>query len=786
MKISEQWLRSLVNIDRPLAEIAATLTLRGLEVEAITPAAAPLPHVVVAEIRAIAPHPQAERLRVCSVYDGQETLQIVCGALNAHCGLKVACAKIGAVLPDLNIKKSKIRGVESYGMLCSAQELGLSHAADGILELPQDAPLGVAVTDYFMLEDSILEIAIPPNRGDCASVLGIAREVAAMEGGQLLPLSATLSTPALWSPHHLPSACTLYLTAMVTALDPTSETPVWLKERLRRSGLRSLHVAVDVTNYVMLECGQPLHAFDAQKISGDIQVRFAKADETLTLLNDRQITLDTESLIIADAIGPIALAGIMGGKRAAVSSTTTAIILESAHFLPKNIARTARFFTLSSDAAYRFERGVDPELPTYALQRSIELINSMAGGVSLMHIGDNNIQQPVVAARPLLLRFSKLERVLGIEIKAEQVKQYFSALGFEFETTAMGIVVTPPSYRFDIHLEEDLIEEVLRMYGCDAVAASAPQPCLSLQPALLSTSHHNDVERLILKSRGYHEIISYSFVDEKLQTQLCPHITALKLKNPMSSEMAVMRTTLWTGLLSTLLYNLNRQQTRARLFEVGVCFIGAQQSKKIAGMSYGPIYPESWKKRSETSDFYSIKDDIGALLAENHLDRACRFVPGTHPALHPTQSACIVNALGEILGEIGVLHPQWVQALQLSSAPVMFELDYHLLKQRGIFTAFSPLSKFPEVRRDLAFLISTTISATELTDYVLSLGQSRIQAVTIFDVYHGKGIPPGMKSIAISLILQDFSKTLTDAELATLVKKVIDLIEKRFGATLRD
>ncbi|MES2204095.1 MAG: phenylalanine--tRNA ligase subunit beta [Pseudomonadota bacterium] len=801
MKISEKWLRSFIQINRPIQEIAEILTMRGLEVEEIAPVAGKLNNIVVAEILSAAQHPNADRLRVCQVNDGTETLTIVCGAPNARAGIKVALAKIGAVLPGVTIKKSKIRDVESHGMLCSVSELGLAEKSEGIMELSEDAPIGKLLVEYLDLDDNVLDISITPNRGDCASVLGIAREVAAIEGGVVVGTTGGRSSqtqiadqtgqpPAAPTRVHRDGAvleiCPIYLTQRIHDINPAILSPIWLKEKLRRSGVRSINVPVDVTNYVMFECGQPMHAFDAQKIQGAITIRLAKINETLELLNDTKITLDEQSLIIADEEGPIALAGIMGGKRTAVSETTTEILLESAHFSPENIARTARHFNLNSDSSYRFERGVDPGLSLLALEQATQMIIEIAGGNA---IGQLQGIAPASASsmKKIALRYAKLEKVIGASFSETQVTKIFSDLQMSFEKNSEGLLVTIPSYRFDLIIEEDLIEEVLRIHGCDNIEAVAPRPSLSLQSSLTAMTNI-DTERLLLKTLGYDEIISYSFVDEKLQNQLAPDQTAIRLKNPISQEMSVMRTTLWTGLISTLQYNLRRQQTRVRLFEQGLCFNDdGSQPKKLSGLSYGGVYPESWNNAKELSHFFDVKNEVVALLVENKIAEDYDFLPSKHPALHPTQSAQLVHKQTKaVLGDIGVLHPQLVQAFDLPMVPVLFELDVQVLRQTQLRQSYVPVAKFPEVRRDLSFLVPTNVIYQDIVNSVQNLDNNLIQRLFIFDVYQGKGIPEGYRSLAVALIIQDFSKTLIDDEVALLVKKVIDLMENQFKATLRD
>lgn len=794
MKISEKWLRSFVKINRPIQEIAEILTMRGLEVEEIAPVAGKLDNIVVAEILSAEQHPNADRLRVCQVNDGAETLTIVCGAPNARAGIKVALAKIGAVLPGVTIKKSKIRDVESYGMLCSVSELGLAEKSEGIMELPEDASIGKTLVEYLDLEDNVLDISITPNRGDCASVLGIAREVAAIEGGEILPnpplqrreQNASLSGEdlSIHVANQAGNVCPIYLARTIRGINPNISSPIWLKEKLRRSGIRSINVPVDVTNYVMFELGQPMHVFDLQTIKGDIAIRQAQSGESVELLNETTIKLDDSALVIADDQGPLALAGIMGGLRSAVTSTTCDILLESAHFSPEKIGHTARKYTLNSDSSYRFERGVDPALPQRAMELATQMIMEIAGGRCSNVIGQ---PQEDIPAKKIALRYAKLTKVIGATFSEKEVEAIFSSLHMSFEKNPEGLLVTIPSYRFDLTIEEDLIEEVLRLHGCDNIEAVAPRPSLSLQSSLTAMTNV-DAERLLLKTLGYDEIISYSFVDEKLQTQLTPNQTALRLKNPISQDMSVMRTTLWVGLMSTLLHNLRRQQTRVRLFEQGLCFFEeGSQPKKLSGLSYGGVYPESWNNSKETSHFFDVKNDVMALLAENNTAHDYDFLPSKSAALHPTQSAQLVHKQSKAtLGEIGVLHPQLVQALDLPMAPVLFELDVQVMRQVKAHTAYSLLSKFPEVRRDLSFLLPAAVIYQDIVDAVQSLDKEKIQRIFIFDVYQGKGVPDGQRSLAIALIIQDFSKTLMDDEVAMLIKRVIDLIESKFNATLRD
>lgn len=802
MKISEKWLRSLVKINKPIQEVAEILTLRGLEVESITPLSDALDakNIVVAEVISAEKHPDADRLRICQVSDGIDLFPIVCGAANARAGIKVALAKIGATLPQFTIKKSKIRGLESHGMLCSLSELGLADQSEGIMELPEDAPLGQTLVQYLDLDDTILDISITPNRGDCASVLGMAREVAAIEGAEFdfnlnQPLSSSLAACmdkindlSTIVDADIISACPVYFLSKIINIDPSIETPIGIKERLRRSGLRSVNLLVDITNYIMMELGQPLHAFDAQKIQGNISLRFAKPEESIELLNDTVLVLDEKTLVIADSLGPIALAGIMGAKRAAVSNETSQVFLESAYFSAEVISRSCRKFKLNTDAAYRFERGVDAQLAKNGLLRALSMILNLTKA----HCEEIFSFMPTYSVPPkkIAMRYKKLHQILGSQLDHQKIKDYFSLLNIGFEEGEEALLLTVPSYRFDLNIEEDLIEEVLRMHGFDRISEIEPQPKLSLQSHLISQSL--DLERLILKSRGYSEIISYSFVDEKLQKQLFPTKEGLSLINPISQDLNVMRISLWTSLIGTLIYNLNRQQIRARLFEVGLCFPNAdQQLKKIAGLSYGAVYPKSWNNESDLSHFFHVKNDVEAILAENGVSyKEYMWVSinedEVHP-LHPKQSALCLHRDKKIeLAKIGVLHPQQVQALDLPMAPVLFEIQVQMLHDSKKKPQYFPLSKFPEVQRDLSFLLPLEVAYYDISTSLMDFDKhNRIRRVSIFDLYQGKGVAENQKSIAISVILQDFHKTLEEEEIERIMKDLINLVETKFQAKLR-
>lgn len=791
MQISEAWLREYVNPPVSTEELVAQLTMAGLEVDAVMPAAAAFSGVVVGEVLAMAPHPDADKLKVCQVAVGQDQpLQIVCGASNVRVGLKIPAALIGAELPgDFKIKKSKLRGVESFGMLCSEKELGLAADARGLMELAGGAPVGVAIRDYLSLNDTIIDVDLTPNRADCLSVEGMAREVAVlnrMDWSAVTADAAPVSCDeAIEVSVQAPMACPRYLGRLIKNVDAHAETPSWMKERLRRSGLRSLGPLVDVTNYVLIELGQPLHAFDADKLTGGICVRNAKPDEELALLNGQTVKLNAETLIIADDRQALALAGVMGGSDSAVSDTTRHIFLECAFFAPHSIAGKARHFGLHTDSSHRFERGVDASLQTRALERATQLIVEIAGGsvgaVTEVATADYLPQRSVV-----LLRKQRLEKTLGTAIADTEIVEIFQRLGMTVQPQDDGWAVTPPGCRFDIAIEADLIEEIARIYGYNKLPNSSLLMRAALTPATESVLAISRVADLLV-DRGYQEAITYSFVDEELQKLIAPDEAFVRLTNPISSEMAVMRTTLWCGLLKAALYNTNRQQNRVRLFETGLRFIdtadGLCQQKTLAGLALGHTQPEQWGEKVRKVDFYDVKADIEALFALT--GHAARFVAARHTALHPGQSAEIRTVTGEKIGWLGMLHPTLEAKLGFDTPIFLFELDQNGLLNKRL-PAFKLLSKFPSVRRDLALIVNADISANAITDCVKALNEPSLQDIVIFDVYQGKGIEQGCKSIALSLNLQNDTRTLTDSEIDAIVDSVLGELTDKLSAKLRD
>jgi phenylalanyl-tRNA synthetase beta chain len=790
MKISEQWLREWVNPKLNSQQLASQLIMAGIEVEAIVPAANSFDHVVVGEVLDVKPHPDADRLRVCQVKvgEGTETLQIVCGASNVYPGLKAPVALVGAKLnPELIIKKAKLRGVESSGMLCSATELGLAETSNGLFELPADAPIGMDIRHYLKLDDQIVELKITPNRGDCLSIAGIAREVAALNDLpiQIPSLKTIPASKQEKFPIKIiePTACTHYISRVIHHINPKAKTPTWMQERLRRSGIRSIHPAVDVTNYVMLELGQPLHAFDLSKINKEIIVRYAELGERIDLLDGQQATLDTKTLVIADHQHPLAIAGVMGGSFSAVNEATIDILLESAFFSPIAVSHAVQHYHISSDSAQRFERGVDPQLQAIAIERATELILAIAGGEPGLI---NNVVATLKKPVSILLRRDRIQRVLGIAVLDHQVENILNRLGMICKKANNGWEVTPPSYRFDMVIEADLIEEIARIVGYDNIPTHLPTMALKTNTLSETTIDLKQI-RQVLIDRGYHEAITYSFVSEKLQQLLDPQQTAKKLSNPLSTDLAVMRTSLWSGLLAAVLYNQNRQEQTIRLFETGLCFFeqGAdlQQVIKIAGIVVGPVCPEQWGIKTTPADFYDVKNDLEVLLSLNH--KKIGFKPDQpHSALHPQQQAA-VYLNNKMIGHVGVLHPAIAKALDVKGLVYLFELDLSAL-QAAPLPRFADVSKFPSVRRDLAFIITQEVPVAAIQEKIVSNTNELLKNLQIFDIYHGQGVGLGNKSVALGLSFQHPTRTLTDSEINDQLEKIVTALGHAFAAKLRE
>jgi phenylalanyl-tRNA synthetase beta chain len=784
MKFSENWLRTLVNPPIGTQELADALSLSGLDVEQVDPAAAPFSGVVVGEIVKVERHPQADRLTVCQVNAGGKALTIVCGAPNAAAGIKVPAALPGAKLPGGDIKVAKLRGVESHGMLCSEKDLGLAEESSGLLVLPESAPVGADVRKLLDLDDWVFTTKPTPNRGDCLSIVGVAREVAAVTGAPLgQPESKTVrvtATERLGVTLEAPQACPRYCGRLVKGVNAAAPTPEWMVARLARSGIRSISAVVDITNYVMLELGQPLHAFDATKLEGGIRVRQAKPGEKLMLLNSTEQTLTPEFLVIADDAKAVALAGIMGGLDTSVSAATRDVFLESAFFAPEAIAGKARQLNFSSDSSYRFERGVDFAGSPAALERATQLVLEICGGAA----GPVTEAKATLPSRdPVRLRLPRVERLLGIKLDGVQASEILRRLRFEFSVAGGEFRVTPPSFRFDISIEEDLVEELARIHGYDKVPATLPAAQATMRPA---PEEARDLATLcgLLTARDYQEIVSYSFVDAAWEAELAGNADPVALANPIASQMSVMRSTLAGGLLNCLVYNVSRKQPRVRLFEVGRCFLkdaagGYRQPVRIGGLSYGDARHEQWGLKGRPGDFYDIKGDVEALLAP----LPAEFHPAGHPALHPGKSAAI-RIGGMTMGWIGELHPRWQRKYDLSLPPVLFELDYEVISRRGL-PKYNETSKFPPVRRDIAAEIDEGVAYQAVVD---ALQQGRPPIVTeigLFDIYRGTGVEKGKKSLAFRVLLQDTRKTLTDAEVESAVSQLRQILQQRFNAKFR-
>jgi phenylalanyl-tRNA synthetase beta chain len=789
MRISNQWLLEWVDHGLTPEELGHRLTMAGLELDALEPAAPVFSGVVVGRVLEVAPHPDADKLRVCQVGDGSgKPVQVVCGAPNVVEGMHVPFARMGAMLPgDFSIRKAKLRGVESFGMLCSAKELGLAESSEGLMHLPADLSPGSDVRDALGLDDTILEVDLTPNRADCLSMSGIAREVAALTG---TPLSVPeiAPVPAAVDDRFAVSIearddCRVYAGRVVRGVDPVAPTPLWMRERLRRAGIRSLGPLVDVTNYVMLELGQPMHAFDLARLEGGIVVRRARAGERLVLLDGQEIGLGEADLVIADEAKVLALAGIMGGEASGVGDGTRDVFLESAHFVPMAIAGRARARGLHTDSSHRFERGVDPTLPTRALQRATALLCEIAGGRPGPVVEATGTPAPDV--EPIVLRAARWERVLGVAVGEGEIMRVLSALGCRVEPMAGVWRVTPPPFRFDLAIETDLIEEVARVYGYDRLPSSMP----ALEPELRRLDEARvPLPRLrsLMVDLGYQEAVTYSFVDPAWERLFSPDGNPLALANPISSELAVMRSSLWPGLVRALKYNLNRQQDRVRLFETGLRFVNQGneliQEVVLSAVACGPAVPLQWGESAREVDFFDIKGDLENILALSGGEGAFRATT-VHRALHPGQSAEVsVNGVG--CGWIGALHPELLARLDLERAVYAMELNLETIT-RGFVPKFTEQSRFPAIRRDLAILVDAACPADTILSGIRAMEIPSLRELVVFDVYTGKGVPDGRKSLALGLILQDLSRTLTDEEVDEVMKGIVEQLKQDVGATLR-
>lgn len=799
MKFSEAWLREWIDSPADVHEWSEKLTLLGLEVESIDSLGTQLENIRVGQVISTTRHPDADRLSVCQVSIGDDNpLTIVCGAANVRAGLKVAVAMVGAILPNnITIKRAKIRGVESHGMLCSSSELGLAETSNGILELPADAPIGSAFNSYFQLPDHLLDVNITPNRGDCFSVMGLARELNA--GGQwpYTPV-ATQDIPAQISdtlPIKLlsPQDCPRYIGRIIRGIRQDATSPIWLQERLRRSGIRSIHPVVDVMNYVMLELGQPLHAFDLKTITSEIQVRLSKPNEQINLLDGQTLTLDKPALVIADQKQALALAGIMGGADSAVTTATVDIFIESAFFTPDTIRPTLRRYNLKSDAAHRFERGVDPELSLKAIQRASELVLNIAGGQPgpVIEVTDSaHFPKPI----SIELRSDRIARILGITLPASEVTSLLNRLHLQAQSTSTGWKVTVPSYRFDLNIEVDLIEELARLYGYTRLPSRRLHAPLTMLPAAENQLTLTRV-REFFADHGYHETINYSFTHPRLAALLSPQQAVLPLANPISADMSVMRTSLWPALIQAALFNLNRQQQSIRLFEIGVCFTGdnltstnailgdLQQRRQLAGIIAGNLTTEQWGVSSRQIDFFDIKGDLEKLFSLTQ-ENSFQFISTQHPALHPGRAAEIYRN-DKSIGYLGELHPQLQQTLELPVPVYLFELMLDDLLPAALPHYIAP-SKYPSIRRDLAFIVDQSISFQQVSQQIRTYAGEALQKLQLFDIYQGQGIAPGQKSMAIGLTFQLTSRTLIDEEVDKAIQHIVGGLAETLRATLRE
>jgi len=791
MLFSEQWLRSFVDPALDTEALGQLITMAGLEVEEIKPAAADFSMVVVGHILETEKHPDADRLKVCKVDAGQgEPLQIVCGAPNAAAGMKVPCALVGARLPGFEIKKAKLRGVASFGMLCSARELGISDDQGGLYVLPDAAPVGQDVRELLDLNDAVIEISLTPNRADCLSLLGVAREVAALTDEPLNTPVIEAVAPVIDSRREIvldaPEACPRFCGRVIEGVDATAVTPDWMKRRLERSGIRSISALVDITNYVMIELGQPLHAYDNTKLDGAIHARLATPGEQLLLLNEQTIDLDENTLLITDDRNVLGMAGIMGGEESGVTLETRDVFLEAAFFTPDAVAGRAREYGFSSDASHRFERGVDFALSPVAIERATQLMLDICGGqpgpVNVAEVLD---KLPV--RQPVTLSPSRARKLLGVDLSDEQIAALLERVHLDVTREGDAFRVVPPSYRFDIEIDVDLVEELARLHGYDNIPAVAPQGTLAMLPRSEDTRDLWTVRRQVA-DRDYQEVVNYAFIEDAWERDFCGNEAPIRLANPIASQMNVMRSSLIPGLVNTLTVNRKRQNPRVRAFEVGRCFIADAHATPVAGyrqpvriglLAAGSAASEQWGQGVRNVDFYDVKGDMEALFAPAQL----RFEAAEHPALHPGRSARILLD-GQDIGVMGELHPKWVQKYDLGTPPVVCEIDADAATTASL-PVYAPISRQPAVTRDMALVLDQQISVARVLDALRSVELTIVKAIELFDVYQGKGIDPDKKSLAFRVLMQDTQRTLEDAEVDAAVAALVQRAEADFGARLR-
>ncbi len=795
MKFSESWLREWVNPSVSREELSHQITMAGLEVDAVDAVAADFNGVVVGEVVECGQHPDADKLRVTKINVGEdELIDIVCGAPNCRQGLKVAVAMVGAVLPgDFKIKKAKLRGQPSFGMLCSYSELGIDIESDGIIELPLDAPIGQNVREYLDLDDAVIDVDLTANRADCLGMVGLAREVGVLNRQAVTEPSwqaveATIDA-AVTINNQAPESCPRYLGRVVKNVDVTATTPLWMQEKLRRSGIRSIDPIVDITNYVLIEFGQPMHAFDLATLEGDITIRLGNGEEKLTLLDGNEITVPEDTLVIADQQKALALAGVFGGEVSGVTATTKDILLECAFFAPLAIMGKSRRLGLHTDSSHRFERGVDPELQHKVIDRATRLVLDICGGEAgpvIESKSDAHLPQPA----NITLRRSKLDRILGHHIPDADVTEILERLGFSVEVNSGDWKVTTATYRFDMAIEEDLIEEVARIYGYNNIPNTAPIAALSMPDHRESDISLKRV-RAMLVARGFQEAVTYSFVDPKLQELIHPGEQAMILPNPISVEMSAMRLSMFTGLLTAVGYNQSRQQNRVRLFETGLRFVPdeaaesqVRQQAMLGAVISGNQNDEHWSMESKTVDFFDLKGDLEAIIGLTVSDDEFTFRPASHPALHPGQCAEILRN-NRVIGVIGAVHPSLEKPFGLNGKTIVFELELDALLHANLPLA-QTISRFPANRRDIAILVDESVSAGNVLNSIRKVGENQLVGLNLFDVYQGKGVEPGKKSLAIALTLQDNARTLEEKEIAELVDTVVSELKSEFNALLRD
>ncbi|MEL4483371.1 phenylalanine--tRNA ligase subunit beta [Shewanella algae] len=795
MKFSESWLREWVNPAISRDELTHQITMAGLEVDDVIAVAGDFSGVVVGEVVECGQHPDADKLRVTKVnVGGEELLDIVCGAPNCRQGLKVAVAVVGAVLPgDFKIKKAKLRGQPSHGMLCSYGELGIEIESDGIIELPLDAPIGTDIREYLQLNDVIIDVDLTANRADCLGMVGLAREV-----GVLNRLNVTEPS---WEAANVsserrveidvanPEACPRYLGRVVSNVNVKAQTPDWMVEKLRRSGIRSIDSIVDITNYVLVEFGQPMHAFDLDKIDGGIKVRLGNGEEKLTLLDGNEIIVPADTLVIADNSQALALAGVFGGEASGVSEQTRDIMLECAFFAPLAIMGKARRLGLHTDSSHRFERGVDPELQHKAMDRATRLVLDICGGEA-GPVVEAKSEAHLPKAADIKLRRSKLDKLLGHQIGDADVEEILTRLGFQVEKQGSDWQVKTATYRFDMAIEEDLIEEVARIYGYNNIPNTAPLAHLSMTDHKESDLKLSRV-RAMLVARGFQEAVTYSFVDPKLQKLVHPDSEAMVLPNPISSEMSAMRLSMFTGLLNAVGYNQARQQTRVRLFETGLRFIpdaqaesSVRQQAMLGAVIAGPQSDEHWSMESKTVDFFDLKGDLEAIIGLTVSEAEFSFKGAQHPAMHPGQCAEILRN-DRVIGYIGAVHPSLEKPFGLNGKTIVFELELDALLQAKLPQA-QAVSKFPANRRDIAIVVDEEVAAGDVMTLIRKVGENQLVGLNLFDVYRGKGVEQGKKSLAIALTLQDNTRTLEEKEIAEMVDTVVSALKSEFNASLRD